>query len=328
METMQTAFSTVGMMLLYALPGFLFIKNKMLSAQSITAFSRLLMYVCQPMIMIYTMTRVEYSPAILGEMGIILGVTLALHVGMIALFWLIFKKKMGDARYRIYTLGTCLGNYGFMGIPILKALLPAFPNTLAVSAMCAVSVNVVAWTAGCAVISQDRRYISARKILLNPATVGLYIALPFFFANMTPGEVIAAALGEGSVLGASFGKNVDTMITLLSDMATPICMLIMGMRLGITSYRAVFGRPALYLIITIKQLVLPLATFGLLLLLPLSSELSQALFILIACPVAAIVQNFAELLGEGQETGAGIVLLGTTLSALTIPLMALLLPFL
>ena len=322
MDTMITAFSTVGMMLLYALPGFLFIKFKMLPASSITAFSQLLMYVCQPMIMIYTMTRVEYSPAILGEMGIILGVTLALHVGMIALFWLIFKKRMGDARYRIYTLGTCLGNYGFMGIPILKALLPAFPNTLAVSAMCAVSVNVVAWTAGCAVISQDRRYISVRKILLNPATVGLYIALPFFFANMTPGEVVTSVIGE------TFGRNVDTMVTLLSDMATPLCMIIMGMRLGITAYRAVFGRPALYLIIAIKQLLLPLATFGLLLLLPLSSELSRALYILIACPVAAIVQNFAELLGEGQETGAGIVLLGTTLSALTIPLMVLLLPLL
>lgn len=322
MDTMITAFSTVGMMLLYALPGFLFIKFKMLPASSITAFSKLLMYVCQPMIMIYTMTRVEYSPAILGEMGIILGVTLALHVGMIALFWLIFKKRMGDARYRIYTLGTCLGNYGFMGIPILKALLPAFPNTLAVSAMCAVSVNVVAWTAGCAVISQDRRYISVRKILLNPATVGLYIALPFFFANMTPGEVVTSVIGE------TFGRNVDTMVTLLSDMATPLCMIIMGMRLGITAYRAVFGRPALYLIIAIKQLLLPLATFGLLLLLPLSSELSRALYILIACPVAAIVQNFAELLGEGQETGAGIVLLGTTLSALTIPLMVLLLPLL
>ena len=118
MDTMITAFSTVGMMLLYALPGFLFIKLRMLPASSITAFSKLLMYVCQPMIMIYTMTRVDYSPAILAEMGIILGVTLALHVGMIALVFLIFRKRMGDARYRIYTLGTCLGNYGFMG-PLL-----------------------------------------------------------------------------------------------------------------------------------------------------------------------------------------------------------------
>jgi predicted permease len=49
---------------------------------------------------------------------------------------------------------------------------------------------------------------------------------------------------------------------------------------------------------------------------------------MVACPVAAIVQNFAELLGEGQETGAGVVLLGTTLSALTIPLIVLLFPYL
>ena len=326
MQTMLTAFATVAMMLLYALPGFLFIKLKVLKESSITAFSKLLLFVCQPMIMIYTMTRVEYSPTLLGEMGIIFGVTLFLHVGMIALFWFLFRKKMGDARYRIYTLGTCLGNYGFMGIPILKALLPEFPNTLAVSAMCAISLHAVTWTAGCSVISQDKRYISLKKILLNPASIGLYIALPFFFANLTPGETITSLLGEG--FGKDFGKNIDTMITLLADMATPLCMIIMGMRLGITSYRAVFGRPALYLIIAIKQLLLPLATFCLLLVLPLSSELSRALCILIACPVAAMVQNFAELLGAGQDTGAGIVLLSTALSALTIPLIALLLPLL
>ena len=314
MTTMLTAFTTVVMMLLYALPGFLFIKTKALSAASITPFSKLLMYVCQPLLLIYTMTRVEYTPSLLGEMGLILLVTLLIQVGMIGLFYFLFRKKMADARFRIYTVATALGNYAFIGIPILEAVLPEFPNTLACSAMCSLSINMVAWTAGCAVISRDRRYISLKKIFLNPALIGFYVALPFFFTNQTPGSVIHPML--------------DEMIVMLGRMATPLCMIIMGMRLAVTPYRAVFGKPALYLIIAVKQILLPLVTFGLLLLLPLSSELSRALYVLIACPVAAVVQNFAELLGEGQETGAGIVLLGTTLSALTIPLMVLLMPLL
>ena len=314
MQTMLTAFTTMLMMLLYALPGFLFIKTKTMTADAITPLSKLLMYVCQPLLIVYTMTRVTYTPALLGEMAIILVLMLLLQFGMIALFAFLFRARMQEARFRIYTVATCLGNYAFMGIPILEAILPGFPNVLACSAMCALSINIVSWTAGCAVISQDRRYISLKKILLNPATLGLAVALPFFFLNTTPGDAIHPML--------------DEMVMILARMSTPLCMILMGMRLALMPWRAVFGRPALYAVIVIKQLLLPLATFGLLLILPLSTELASALLIMVACPVAAIVQNFAELLGAGQDTGAGIVLLGTTLSALTIPLIVLLLPLL
>lgn len=314
MQTMLPAFTTMLMMLLYALPGFLFIKTRILTADGITPLSKLLMYICQPLLIVYTMTRVTYTPPLLAEMGLILVLMLVLQFGMIALFSLLFRRRMQEPRFRIYTVATCLGNYAFMGIPILEAILPDFPNVLACSAMCALSINIVSWTAGCAVISQDRRYISAKKILLNPATIGLAVALPFFFLNATPGELIHPML--------------DEMVMILARMSTPLCMIIMGMRLALMPWRAVFCRPALYAVIAIKQLLLPFATFWLLLVLPLSTELSCALLIMVACPVAAIVQNFAELLGAGQDTGAGIVLLGTSLSALTIPLVVLLLPFL
>jgi predicted permease len=44
-----------------------------------------------------------------------------------------------------------------------------------------------------------------------------------------------------------------------------------------------------------------------------------------ACPVASVVLNFSEMLGQGQKTAANLVLLGTGLSAITIPLMVLIL---
>ena len=326
MQTMMTAFFTMVMMLIYALPGFLFIKIRSLNEASITPLSKLLMYICQPMLIVYTMTQVEYSPALLADMGMILALMLVLQFGMIALFFFIFRRRMQDARYRIYTVATCFGNYAFMGIPILENILPEFPDALACSAMCSLSINIVAWTAGCAVISQDKRYISIKKVLLNPATIGLAVALPFFFTNVTPAELVDLLLG--STLGKMPGKTTGDMIMILARMSTPLCMIIMGMRLALMPWRTVFGRPALYAVIAVKQLLLPLATFCILLLLPIRNDLAQALLIMVACPVAAIVQNFAELLGEGQETGAGIVLLGTTLSALTIPLIVLFLPFL
>ena len=40
--------ATVGIMLAYAVPGYILIKVKAVKADSISAFSKLLMYVCSP----------------------------------------------------------------------------------------------------------------------------------------------------------------------------------------------------------------------------------------------------------------------------------------
>ncbi len=313
MQTMLTAFVTMAMMLLYAVPGFLFIKTRLLGAEGITPITKLLVYVSQPALMMHTMLKLTYTPALLLEMGITFLLSTLFHVGLIGLFFFLFRKRsQKDTRYRIYTLASAFGNYGFMGIPILEMLLPGSENAPAAAAICALSLNMVAFTLGCAVISRDRRYVSIRKIIFNPATLGVLAALPFFFTATTPGALITPML--------------DDMIAVLSRMSTPICMIILGMRLALISPRAVFGHPMLYAIVAVKQLLCPLLMLGFLLVLPISRDLAAAIYILSACPIAAIVQNFSELLGEGQETAAGSVLLGTLLSALTIPLMVLLLP--
>ena len=86
MQTMLTAFTTMVMMLLYAAPGFIFIKTKLIGQDGILPFSKLLLFVCQPMLIIYTMTQVRYTPSLLGEMAIVFVFMLVLQFGMIALF--------------------------------------------------------------------------------------------------------------------------------------------------------------------------------------------------------------------------------------------------
>ena len=111
------------------------------------------------------------------------------------------------------------------------------------------------------------------------------------------------------------------MITLLSDMTTPLCMLIMGMRLATTKLTDVFGSFQPYIVIFVKQMLFPLLALLILNLITDDYAMKASIYIMICCPVASIVLNFAELIGKGQETASHMVLLGTTLSALTIPFM-------
>ena len=91
------------------------------------------------------------------------------------------------------------------------------------------------------------------------------------------------------------------------------------------------GIPPCILVVQVFRtcwLLMPLVAFLLVVLLPLDVYVKRVFYIIACCPTASIVLNFAEILGEGQEEAAGTVLLGTALSAVTLPLMTLLLPFL
>ena len=306
MGSFLTALITVGVMLFYAVPGFLLIKSKLLKSESISNFAKLLMYVCSPMLVISSFLRVEFSWALAGKMAFAFVFAMAIMMLFVLAFSFIFKKKQNDARYRIYTLATVFPNCAFMGVPILQAVLPDYPEAIAFSVMFSMALNISCWTVGSFVITKDRKYISVKKVLLNPQVFALLVAIPLF------------------AFGIKLPIQLDDMITLLGRMTTPLCMLIMGMRLATTPVKGIFMRPMQYLIIGIKQIALPLIVFLILLPLPLDQNMKASMYIIFACPVASVILSFSEMLGEGQETAANMVLLGTMLSALTIPLMCLL----
>ncbi len=307
MESMLVAFSTVFVMLLYACPGFLMIKTKLVGEEGIGSLVKLLMYVCQPALTYYTLMSVTYTPEILLKMGGAFLLTCLMTGLMMGGFFLLFRKRMQDARYRIYTIATALGNYGFFGVPVLEALLPNSTEALAYATVCSIALNAIGWTVACSIISLDTRYISVKKIFLNPPVLALFVVFPLFFF----GVQLPSVLHDG--------------ISLMAKMSTPLCMIIMGMRLALSSPRHVFLRPMQYLIVGAKQVLFPLIFLGVLSLLPLGADAKAAMYILACCPIASMTLNFAEMLGEGQESAAGLVLLGTATSALTLPLMVLLL---
>ena len=62
------ALSTVLVMLFYAIPGFLMVKTKLIPEAGISNFAKLLMYVCQPALIIYSFMQVDFSFDLLLDM--------------------------------------------------------------------------------------------------------------------------------------------------------------------------------------------------------------------------------------------------------------------
>ena len=304
---------TVGMMLIVAVPGFILVKSKAVKPESISAFSKVLMYVCQPALTLYSFGKADFTAELGINLLIFFGIITVVQLLFIGFFFLLFRKKQEDIRYRIATVATTLSNCSFLGVPLLEAIFPDSPNAAAYSMMYFLSMNLLGWTLVSAIITRDKKYFGVKKIFLNPAVLSVAVALPFFLAGFK--------LSAES--GAFFGA-LGNMITILGKMTTPLCMLIMGMRLATVRVKALFVSPLQYFSVAVNQLIFPLFVFGALFFVPIAAEIKVCMFVMCACPVASVVQNYAEILGEGQDTAANTVLLGSILSIATLPLLALL----
>ncbi len=311
MDIFLIALIAAAVLLLAAVPGYLLIKTKTVSEECISGFSKLLLFVCQPCLAVYSFSTIDFSLKKLGEIGIFALLCLAIDIIMLGASYLILRKKCKEAIYRIITIATTFSNCAFFGIPIIEAIMgEAASEVLVYTTVFAVIMNIVGWTLGSAIIAQDIKYMSVKKIFLNPATIGAIVALFIF------------------ILKIQFPSELSSLITQTARMSTPLSMIIMGMRLATMKFPSLFKDMRVYAAIAIKQLIMPLVAFALVYFLPISPEIKQAFFIICACPVASVVLNFAEIVGEGRKEAASCVLLGTAFSVLTLPITMLLLPLL
>ena len=112
---------------------------------------------------------------------------------------------------------------------------------------------------------------------------------------------------------------------LLANMTTPLCMIILGIRLSTVPVKRLFSQPFAYGAAAGKLLLFPLFCYGCVCLLPLPLAFRASVLILSATPCASIVFNLAELHRSETVLSANCVLLSTLLCFLTIPLFTLLL---
>lgn len=303
MENAYILFVNILVMLFYSLPGFITVKSKMMNVQSISGFNVLLLYITQPCLAYYALTKVRFEKRILINMLITFVVALGVMLAAIGIFRVLTKNKQKESvAWRISNISIAFGNCTFIGIPLLEAVLPQYPEAAVYSIVFFISMSVIGWTVASYIVTNDKKYISIKKIFLNPATIGLLISLPFF------------------LLGVQLPLSFHNAVTLVGKMSTPVCMLILGMRLATLKWKSVFADKSKYLTVFIRQLIVPLLYILVCLILPVENNLKTTLTICGSAPVAAVVLNYSELLGEGQEYAAGTIVLSNILSVITLPL--------
>lgn len=307
-QMVYSIFTTVLIMLVYMMIGFVLCKGKLAIVSHAKSLSAILIYVLGPAMIVNSFLGLTYSKENMIQIGVYFLVSLLVQVLFFTTLYLVLHKKYEDSKYRIMSIGGVLGNVGFLGMPVIASVFPNEPIVLVYSSINVMSMNLIVFTIGTYMITNDKKYISVKNAIVNPTTIAILVALPLFVGRI------------------HFVGEIENAIALLAKMVTPVCMIILGMRLSEAKIKIIFTRPFVYATCFLKLVLFPVAAYLLLRWIPGISDMCKTTVVVLAMmPSGAIIESLAEMYECEQEFAANVVLLTTIMSVVTIPVMAYLL---
>ena len=308
MNAFSVTLENVVLTLLYLSAGFLLSKVKLVKPEHTSSISATLLYFCGPCMFIGALTGLDPSPALNLNMFLFLVISFATQVLLMLVIYLLMGPRRKTFTGRMTALASVMGNAGFFGLPIVKALFPEAPEAAAYSCIFCVSMNILAWTVGIFVLTNEKKYISLKAALLNPTVVSV------------AGAVVLYLLKSKEWMPSLLVKGIHT----VGGISTPLCMLVLGIRLSTMELKPLFTRPVPWVTSLGKLVIFPLFSYLLVLFLPLPAVFKASILILSATPCASIILNLSEIHQTGQKLAANCTLLSTLVSVITIPLLSLL----
>lgn len=288
------------------IPGVIFAKAKVLSEEQIHGVSAIVVNLTWPCLVIHSL-QMEFSAEVLVNSGFVIAGMIFI---MIAAWMLALPTKklarLERAMYPLFVYMLIFSNTGFMGIPVAQALYGqegVFYIALADSLS-----DLFVFTVGIMLMQRasGKTLETNYKEILSPGLGAIVIGILLFLGNVTLPSMIGAP------------------VQAIGSATTPLAMLIVGFQLGRMELRTLFLEKGNYLLPAIKLLVLPLLAIGILKLLTDDITLFMKIIVLIAAlPSATCSIIFAEKYQSDVDYVTKGVVLSTTLSVLTLPLIAI-----
>ena len=294
--------------------GFLCRKVGIINDISSKNLSKLILMVGQPAMLVYSMSNAEYTEENVKMAWIMLGLGFVFHGVLAVLSYFLalpYKKNLDEEKISEFSF--MFTNCAFIGFPIFEALLGA--KGLFMAAFLVFSFNILLWTWGLAIFGRKRDDIklNIKKVLVNFGTIPCVIGFVFY-------------LLKAPSIGFEMPEFLSKALGYITNLCTPISVLITGALIATQSPKKIFGSWKLYYFNIIKLFVLPmlicLISKVLLILVPVDGMEIYATFLTAAAalPAASTVTMMSET--YGLDSGYSSVVVGTSsiISVLSMPL--------
>lgn len=280
-------------MVIYMAIGYFLYKKNLITKNGSGELGKLLLYIVMPVVIIKAY-MVEFSLQTLWSLGISMAAAAVCLLLSMLVSRLVFKGRP------IEHFGSAFSNAGFMGIPLIQAAL-GDEAVFYVSSFVAF-LNILQWTYGVYVMTQDRENISVKKIVTNPVVIGFVIGIAVFFLPIQLPSILTTVVGA------------------ISGMNAPLAMIILGIYLAQLPFKEILKGKQVYLCTLLRLTVIPLFSMAVLSLLPAKYNMIKlAVLIAAAAPVGSNVAIFAQVNKKDYTQAVKDICLSTVLCIFTIP---------
>ncbi len=292
----STVLTQVIILFILIFLGFTLTKTKVFTENGIKSMTDLVLYFMTPCVMIKSFAR-EFSLQLLKNLVLSIGLTFLVHLIFILISKLVLRSKNAQ-RQNILQFGVIFSNCGFMAIPLLQALLG--DDGVFYGAGYIAAFQVVIWSYG-VYLTGGKKFITAKKMFLNPGVIGFVLALAVF------------------CLSIPLPKVIFEPISYMASLNTPLPMLIIGYHLaqsnvldGLKDIKLLFG-------CVLRLFILPIIAYFVFWLFGLRGTLPLALSICSSAPTGALITMFAAKFESDTSLSVTMVSLTTLLSVASMP---------
>lgn len=301
MSIPQIALSQVIIMFLLIGVGFVCYKIKMINEETASQLSELLLMIVTPAVIIKAF-QIEFRADL--AKGLVLSLLLAIvtHIVGIVISMIMVHKQPTGKEYSVERFACVYGNAGFMGIPLIAAILPE-NGVFFASAFIAV-FNLFIWTHGVTIMTGKFSPKDFLKVLKSPPIIGVVIGLLFFVFSIKLPSVVGSAVG------------------FIADLNTPLAMIVTGIYIAKSNLLTAFTDLKIYKVALARLIIIPIIMVGIFTLFKITPERETILIanlLASACPTAATTLLLATKFRAGPEHASKIIAATTVFSVATIP---------
>lgn len=311
MESALNGLSQMAILIIVAAVGFLAAKLDYLDEYTNQKFTKLLLNITLPCMVVASVHGLSAADA--GEtVGITFAMAIAQGFLLLLVGWLLVVVLRVPKRERVvYQFVTICNNTGFLGLPVVGAILGS--ESVIYASIYVMVLAVFVYGVGFVMLAKDdplrAEYGEDAKVsipwrsIVNPSMIASVLALVLFFTGWQVPELVQDSL------------------SLLGGITAPIAMLVVGVIVARSPMKNVVKEVRLYPYMIIRQLILPALFYWGFTALGVSPLLAAVFMLMFAMPAGSMCPTFVAQYNGNAQLAAKATIITTVGSFVFIPLL-------
>ena len=308
--TFTTTIFAVLKLFLISLGGYIIVRRKVISEESLGDFSRIILYLTLPALVFVTMIDRFNLPLFRESIAIPIGVLI-----MTALAWLlacasgrIFSAPKDD--HFLLTAMVMFGNSWYLPIPLVMSILPKAKaeEAIVLISLVILVVSPALWSLGVYLVAHRPGIRIPLSQLITPPIVGIIL-----------GGVCALTPSAKGFLQTR-GKFLLDSLSMIANATVPMVMILLGGVMGAIKVRGSLKWPFILRVAVLKLFILPAIVIPTLYFLPVPNMIKFMIALQSMVPPATNIIVIAKIYDRPVELISITMLVTYLISLVTIPL--------